>query len=72
MNNDYHINLDKVKEYTESLERGILLCDSPSDLVLYACVLLQRAKDILDMHIGANARNIMLEIAKHDKNGNLH
>ena len=38
------------------IEQQILMCDSREDALLFACAMLERAKTILEAHIGEDGR----------------
>ena len=71
-NPEKEVVAEKFKELNTSIEQGILLCNTPNELVAYACLMLTSTKKIFDMYLGTKGRNVMLESAKNDKNSYLH
>lgn len=46
---------DKMKELMEPIDRQIMMTDDRSELLMIACAMLHRAKDIFDNELGRRA-----------------
>ena len=49
-----------MSELIGPVDQQILMCDDRQDLLMFACVMLQRVTEILDQHIGREGRNMIL------------
>ena len=52
---------ERMSELVEPIERQIMMCDTREDLLMMACVMLQRTREIFDAEIGINGRKKMFE-----------
>jgi hypothetical protein len=50
----------RMSELIGPVDQQILMCDDRQDLLMFACVMLQRVTEILDHHIGREGRNMIL------------
>ena len=58
----------RMSELIGPVDQQILMCDDRQDILMFACVMLQRVTEILDHEIGREGRNmILLENTKVDK-----
>ena len=58
MKNDVAIRMG---ELAEPIETQILMCDSREELLMMACVMLQRTKEIFDQELTVEGRKKMFE-----------
>jgi hypothetical protein len=52
---------DRMSELVEPIEQQIMMCDSREDLLMIACVMLQRTREIFDLEIGVDGRKKMFK-----------
>jgi len=52
---------DRMSELVEPVEQQIMMCDSREDLLMIACVMLQRTREIFDLEIGVDGRKKMFK-----------
>ena len=50
-----------MSELVEPIERQIMMCDTREDLLMMACVMLQRTREIFDAELGVKGRKKMFE-----------
>ena len=50
----------RMSELIGPVDQQILMCDDRQDLLMFACVMLQRVTEIFDQHIGREGRNMIL------------
>ena len=50
----------RMSELIGPVDQQILMCDDRQDILMFACVMLQRVTEILDQHIGREGRNMIL------------
>jgi len=55
------MSVERMSELVEPIERQIMMCDTREDLLMMACVMLQRTREIFDAEIGINGRKKMFE-----------
>jgi hypothetical protein len=57
--------MDNVKERMQELalpiEKQILMCDNRKELLMMACVMMQRTREIFDQEIGEAGRKLMFK-----------
>ena len=53
--------LERMSELAEPIEKQIMMCDSREEILMMACVMLQRTREIFDAEIGINGRKKMFE-----------
>ena len=58
MRNDVAIRMG---ELAEPIETQIMMCDSREELLMMACVMLQRTKEIFDQELTVEGRKKMFE-----------
>ena len=58
MRNDVLIRMG---ELAEPIERQIMMCDSREELLMIACVMLQRTKEIFDQELTVEGRKKMFK-----------
>lgn len=46
----------RAAELMEPIERQIMLCDDRNETLLFACAMLEKAKTIIESHIGKQGR----------------
>ena len=49
----------RMSEMMELIDDSILLTDNPKEMLMLACAMLHRSKEIMDQTIGKEARKIM-------------
>jgi len=58
MRDDVYIRMG---ELAEPIEKQIMMCDSREDLLMMACVMLQRTKEIFDQELTVEGRKKMFK-----------
>ena len=51
----------RMNELASPIERQILMCDNREELLMMACVMLQRTKEIFDQELSVEGRKRMFE-----------
>ena len=51
----------RMGELAKPIEKQIMMCDSREELLMMACVMLQRTKEILDQELTIEGRKKMFE-----------
>lgn len=51
----------RMSELMEPIDRQILMCDDREDMLMIACAMLQRTREIFDQHLGASGRMRMFK-----------
>ena len=51
----------RMNELAAPIERQILMCDNREELLMMACVMLQRTKEIFDQELSVEGRKRMFE-----------
>jgi hypothetical protein len=51
----------RMGELAEPIERQIMMCDSREELLMMACVMLQRTKEIFDQELTVEGRKRMFK-----------
>ena len=51
----------RMNELASPIERQILMCDNREELLMMACVMLQRTKEIFDQELTVDGRKRMFE-----------
>ena len=51
----------RMGELAEPIEKQIMMCDSREELLMMACVMLQRTKDIFDQELTVEGRKKMFK-----------
>ena len=49
-------NVRRKAELSEPIDKQIMMCDSSDEVLMLACVLLQRVKHMMDTQIGKDGR----------------
>ena len=52
---------DRMGELAEPIEKQIMMCDSREELLMMACVMLQRTKEIFDRELTVEGRKRMFK-----------
>ena len=52
---------ERMSELVEPIERQIIMCDTREDLLMMACVMLQRTKEIFDQELTVEGRKKMFK-----------
>jgi len=52
---------DRMGELAEPIEKQIMMCDSREELLMMACVMLQRTKEIFDQELTVEGRKRMFK-----------
>ena len=50
----------RMLELSEPIDRQIMLCDDREDILMLACVLLQKVKNMLDNQLGPEGRRSVI------------
>ena len=50
-----------MKELMEQVDRQLMMCDNREDQLMMACAMMQRVKELFDLHIGERGRKIMFK-----------
>ena len=58
MNNKIH---DRMSELVQPIEQQILMCDSREEILMMACVMLQRTREIFDQELSVEGRKRMFK-----------
>jgi hypothetical protein len=53
--------LERMSELAAPIEQQIMMCDSREDLLMMACVMLQRTREIFDSELGVAGRKKMFK-----------
>ena len=51
----------RMTELMRPIEQQILMCDSREDQLMMACAMLQRTRELFDLHIGEDGRKTMFK-----------
>ena len=51
----------RMTELMRPIEQQILMCDSREDQLMMACAMLQRTRELFDLHIGEDGRKQMFK-----------
>lgn len=52
---------DKMSELMKPIDKQIMMCDDRSDVLMLACAMLQRVREILDSQLGVDGRKELLK-----------
>ena len=55
------IILERMSELAEPIEKQIMMCDSREEILMMACVMLQRTKEIFDQELSVEGRKKMFK-----------
>ena len=55
------MSVERMSELVEPIERQIMMCDTREDILMMACVMLQRTREIFDAELGVKGRKKMFE-----------
>ena len=50
---------ERMSELVEPIEQQIMMCDSREEILMMACVMLQRTRELFDLEIGVDGRKEM-------------
>jgi len=50
---------ERMSELAEPIEQQIMMCDSREEILMMACVMLQRTRELFDLEIGVDGRKKM-------------
>jgi len=53
----------RMTELMQPIDQQIMMCDDKEDVMMLACAMLERCKNILDTQIGTEGRKTILEDA---------
>ena len=53
--------LERMSELAEPIEKQIMMCDSREEILMMACVILQRTKEIFDQELSVEGRKKMFK-----------
>jgi hypothetical protein len=55
------MNIEKrMKEVMQTIDKGIMLCDDENEILMMACGMLQRCREIFDLQLGEEGRKKMM------------
>ena len=52
---------DRMSELMKPIDQQIMMCDDRSDVLMLACAMLQRVREILDSQLGVDGRKELLK-----------
>lgn len=52
---------DRMSELMKPIDQQIMMCDDRSDVLMLACAMLQRVREILDNQLGVDGRKELLK-----------
>ena len=55
------MSVERMSELVEPIERQIMMCDSREEILMMACVMLQRTKEIFDQELSVEGRKKMFK-----------
>jgi hypothetical protein len=56
---------DRMEELCAPIDKQIMMCDDREDVLMMACLMLSKCKDMFDAHLGVKGRmEIMTDAAK--------
>ena len=50
---------ERMSQLVEPIEQQIMMCDSREEVLMMACVMLQRTRELFDLEIGVDGRKKM-------------
>jgi hypothetical protein len=50
-----------MSELMEPIEQQLMMCDDREDQLMMACAMLQRVRELFDLHLGENGRKLMFK-----------
>jgi hypothetical protein len=51
----------RMAELMEPVDQQLLMCDDRNDQLMMACAMLQRVREVFDLHIGEEGRKTMFK-----------
>jgi hypothetical protein len=51
----------RMQELMEPVDQQLMMCDSREDQLMMACAMMQRVKELFDLHLGERGRKIMFK-----------
>jgi len=51
----------RMSELMEPIEQQLMMCDDREDQLMMACAMLQRVRELFDLHLGENGRKLMFK-----------
>jgi hypothetical protein len=51
----------RMSELMEPIEQQLLMCDDYKDQLMMACAMLQRVREVFDLHLGIEGRKLMFK-----------
>ena len=51
----------RMKELMQPVDQQIMMCDDSADQLMMACAMLQRVRELFDLHIGITGRKEMFK-----------
>ena len=51
----------RMSELMEPIEQQLMMCDDREDQLMIACAMLQRVRELFDLHLGENGRKLMFK-----------
>lgn len=51
----------RMSELMEPIDRQMLMCDNREDQLMLACAMMQRVRELFDLHLGVEGRKKMFE-----------
>ena len=52
---------NRMAELMEPVDRQIMMTDDPQEMLMIACAMMQRTREIFDQHLGASGRMRMFK-----------
>ena len=51
---------DRMRELMQPIDQQIMMCDDRKEILMLACAMLQRVREMLDSQLGEHGRNELL------------
>ena len=58
---DKNKTVERMSELMEPIDQQIMMCDNRRDMLMMACAMLQRTREIFDAELGEPGRKLMFQ-----------
>jgi hypothetical protein len=58
---DKNKTVERMSELMEPIDQQIMMCDDRRDMLMMACAMLQRTREIFDAELGEQGRKLMFQ-----------
>jgi len=58
---DKNKTVERMSELMEPIDQQIMMCDDRRDMLMMACAMLQRTREIFDTELGEQGRKLMFQ-----------